>query len=308
MYNEINSGSGWGIFISTNNRILWRWANTTSEPATISVATNTPYVLTASQSNATSIITLTLRTVSSGATQTGSFGTGGNPIGRGPVTIGGWRSTAGENFPGTISYVNVSVPTFPRIVTLVSTTGGTPATITATQATFLDFGTNTKTASLTTTLTTTVFSTVFSVPANKVYGDAPFSLTPPTSNNTGGAFSYTSSNTSVVTIGTGGSSNIATIVGVGSTTITVSQAATSSYTANTATATLVITYNPNQTNQDLSGINLSGINLSNFDFTNANLTNANLTDAIITNTNFTNARIVGATLTNITFYDGQKIQ
>lgn len=308
MYNEINSGSGWGLWVSSNNRILWRWITTTSEPATISVSTNTPYVLTASQSSSTSIITLTLRTVSSGATQTGSFGTGGNPIGRGPVTIGGWRILSSENFPGTISYVNVSVPTFPRVVTLVSSTGGTPATITATQATFLDFGTNTKTASLTASITTTVFSTVFAVPANKVYGDAPFALTPPSSNNTGGAFSYTSSNIGVATIGTGGSSNIATIVGVGSTTITVTQAATSTYTENTATASFTVTYNPNQSNQDLSGINLSTINLSGFDYTNANLTNANLTDAIITNTNFTNARIIGATLTGIAFSDGQKIQ
>ena len=308
MYNEINSGSGWGLNISSNNRILWRWITTSSEPATISVAINTPYVLTASQSSSTSIITLSLRTVSSGATQTGSFGTGGNPIGRGPVTIGGWRSTSGENFPGTISYVNVSVPTFPRVVTLVSSTGGTPATITASQASFLDFGADTKTASLTASVTTTVFSTVFSVPANKVYGDTPFALVPPTSNNTGGAFSYTSSNISVATIGTGGSSNIATIVGVGTTTITVTQAATSTYTANTATASLVVTYNPNQLNQDLSGVNLSSANLSGFDFTNANLTNTNLANATITNTNFANARIVGATLTGISFSDGQKIQ
>lgn len=308
MYNEVNTTRGWGLWVSSSNRIHWSWANTTSEPATISVATNTPYILTASQSSSTSIITLTLRTVSSGVTQTGSFGTGGNPIGRGPVTIGGWRTTAGENFQGTISYVNVSVPTFPRVVTLVSSTGGTPATITATQATFLDFGTNTKTASLTATLTTTVFSTVFSVPANKIYGDAPFALTPPTSNNTGGSFSYTSSNTGVATIGVGGSSNILTIVGVGSTTITVTQSATTTHTSNTATASFTVTYNPNQSNQDLSGVNLSAINLSGFDYTNANLTNANITNAIITNTIFTNARIVGANLTGIAFSDGQKIQ
>jgi hypothetical protein len=161
---------------------------------------------------------------------------------------------------------------------------------------------------LTATGTTTVFSTVFAVPANKVYGDSPFVIVPPTSNNPDGAFSYTSSNTGVATIGSGGSSNIATIVGVGTTTITVTQAATSSYTANTATASLVVTYNPNQSNQDLSGINLSGINFTNFNFTNANLTNANLANATITNANFTNARIVGATLTGITFSDGQKIQ
>ena len=308
MYNDINSSRGWGLYLSSNNRILWSWANTTSEPATISVAINTPYVLTASQSSSTSIITLTLRTVSSGATQTGSFGTGGNTIGRGPVTIGGWRLTSSENLPGTISYVNVSVPTFQRVVTLVSSTGGTPATITATQASFLDFGAATKTASLTASNTTTVFSTVFSVPANKLYGDAPFALVPPTSNNPDGAFSYTSSNISVATIGTGGNSNILTITGVGSTTITVTQAATATYTANTATASLVVTYNPNQSNQDLSGVNLSSTNLSGFDYTNANLTNTNLANATITNTNFTNARIVGATLTGLAFSDGQKIQ
>jgi uncharacterized protein YjbI with pentapeptide repeats len=308
MYNEVNSSRGWGLWVSSSNRIHWSWANTTSEPATISVAINTPYILTVAQSSVSSTITLTLRTISSGATQTGSFSTGGNPIGRGPVTIGGWRTTAGENFTGTMSYVNVSVPTNQRVVTIVSSTGVTPATITATQAAFNDFTADTKTASLTTGPAATVFSTTFAVPANKVYGDAPFALVPPTSNNPDGAFSYESSNIGVATIGTGGSSNIATIVGPGTTIITVTQAATSSYTANTATASLVVTYNPNQSNQDLSGVNLSTINFTNFNFTNANLTNANLANATITNTNFTNARIVGATLTNIAFSDGQKIQ
>jgi len=237
---------------------------------------------------------------------------GSNLLGKGPVTIGGWRiaspSLGFVNFAGTMSYVNVSVPTNARVVTLVSSTAGTPATITATQAAFNDFTAGTKTASLTTGPVTTVFSTTFTVPANKVYGDAPFALVPPTSNNTDGAFSYASSNTGVVTIGTGGSSNIATIVGVGTTTITVTQAETLAFSSNSATAVLVVAYNPNQSNQDLSGVNLSTIDFTNFNFTNANLTNANLANATITNTNFTNTRIVGATLTGITFSDGQKIQ
>lgn len=295
MYNElnVNISRGWGIWVSSGNRIHWSWMNLTSEPATISVSLNTAYVLTVIQSSATSTITLSLLTVSSGTTQTGSFGTGGNPIGKGPVTIGGWRSYSGENFPGTISYVTVRVPTYQRIVTIVSSTGGTPATITATQNSFNDFRTENTPAILTTGPTTTVFSTVFTVPA-KFYGDAPFALVPPTSNNTTGAFSYTSSNTNVATI----SGNILTIVGVGSSTITVSQAETLTYTANSATATFTVSYNPNQSNQDLSGINYSGLNLTSFNFTNSNLTNSNLTNTTLTNAILTTANLTNANLTS----------
>ena len=311
MYNEINT-RGWGIWVSSSNRIQWSWANTTSEPATISVELNTAYRLTVAQSSSpSSLITITLLTIATSATQTGSFSTGGNPIGKGPVTIGGWRTTSSENFPGTISFVNVTVPTNQRVVTLISSTAaGMPATITATQGTFNDFTTNTATAALTITQTATVFSTTFTVPA-KYTSSAPFALTPPTSNNPTGAFSYTSSNLSVATIGVGANSNIVTLIGrgaPGTSTITVTQAATATHTANTATATLIVTYDPNQISADLSGVNLSGINFTNYDFTNADLTNANLTNAVITNANLTNTRIVGANLTGVTFADGQKIQ
>jgi uncharacterized protein YjbI with pentapeptide repeats len=307
MYNEINSSRGWGIWVSNSNRIHWSWSATTSEPGTITVALNTPYVLTVAQSSATSTITITLRTVSSGATQTGSFSTGSNVIGKGPVTIGGWRNLAGENFPGTISYVSVSVPTNLRVATINTSTGGS-RTVTGTQSAFNDFGTSTTTASLTTGPAATVFSTTFTVPA-KVQGAAPFALTPPTSNNPTGAFSYTSSNPSVATIGTGGSSNIATIIGAGSSTITVTQAESATHTSLSATATLVVSYAPNQTGADLSGVNLSNINFTNFNFTNANLTNANLTNTTLTGANLTNTRIVGANLTGVAeFTEGQKIQ
>lgn len=311
MNNEINT-RGWGIWVSNTNRIQWSWANTTSEPGTISVALNTAYTLRVAQSSSpSSTITITLVNISTSAIQTGSFSSGGNPIGKGPVTIGGWRNTSSENFPGTISYVNVSMPTNQRVVTLISGTGvGTPATITATQNSFNDFTTtNTTSASLTITTTTTVFSTTFTVPAKFQYS-APFALIPPISNNLTGAFSYTSSNLSLATIGVGANSNIVTLVGgaVGTSIITVTQAATVTHTANSATATLIVSYAPNQTNEDLSGVNLSGINFTNYNFTNANLTNSNMTNANLTNANLTNTRIVGANLTGITFTDGQKIQ
>ncbi|NUY80435.1 T9SS type A sorting domain-containing protein [Flavobacterium sp. MAH-1] len=78
----------------------------------------------------------------------------------------------------------------------------------------------------------------FTVPA-KTLGDAPFTLTAPSSNSAG-AFSYTSSNTSVATI----SGNTVTVVGAGTSTITANQAATASYAAGSTTASLVVSAPP----------------------------------------------------------------
>ena len=78
----------------------------------------------------------------------------------------------------------------------------------------------------------------FTVPA-KVLGDAPFTLTAPTSNSTG-SWSYSSSNTSVATI----SGSTVTVVGVGTSIITASQAAAGAYGEGSATATLTVTAPP----------------------------------------------------------------
>lgn len=78
--------------------------------------------------------------------------------------------------------------------------------------------------------------TGFTIPAHSV-GDAPFTLTDPTSNSTG-AFTYTSSDSTVATI----SGKTVTIVGGGTTTITATQAAAGSYVAGTASATLVVNF------------------------------------------------------------------
>lgn len=72
----------------------------------------------------------------------------------------------------------------------------------------------------------------FTVPS-KVVGDADFNLTAPTSNSSG-AFTYTSSNTSVATI----SGSTVTIVGAGSTTITATQAAAGNFASISVVATL----------------------------------------------------------------------
>jgi uncharacterized protein (TIGR02145 family) len=74
----------------------------------------------------------------------------------------------------------------------------------------------------------------FTMPDKRV-GDAPFTITAPTSNSTG-AFTYTSSNTAVATI----SGNIITIKAKGQITITANQAAKGNYTAGSITAILTI--------------------------------------------------------------------
>ena len=69
----------------------------------------------------------------------------------------------------------------------------------------------------------------------KTYGDANFNLTAPSSNSAG-AFTYTSSNTSVATI----SGNTVAIVGPGSATITANQAASGNYKIGSTTAILTV--------------------------------------------------------------------
>ena len=76
----------------------------------------------------------------------------------------------------------------------------------------------------------------FTIPA-KNFGDAPFTLSAPTTNS-GGAFSYTSSDESVATVNY--TTGLVTIVGGGTTIITAIQAATNNYTSATITASLVV--------------------------------------------------------------------
>ena len=83
-------------------------------------------------------------------------------------------------------------------------------------------------------ITTTTLSNFLNI--TKTVGDSPFTISPPVTNNTNGVFTYTSSNTNVATI----DGTTITIRGSGISTITASQAATSTHTAGTTTATLTV--------------------------------------------------------------------
>jgi hypothetical protein len=148
-----------------------------------------------------------------------------------------------SNSGGSFTYIsnNTSVATISgNTVTIV---GGGSSTIIATQASSTNYTSGNISATFTVNPIAPTISN-FTVAAQN-FGSSPFSLTAPTSDS-GGSFTYISSNTSVATI----SGNTVTLVGPGTTTITATQAATSNYTSGTITATFTIT--PNQ------GMALSG--------------------------------------------------
>jgi gliding motility-associated-like protein len=125
----------------------------------------------------------------------------------------------------------------PAVATISGTTvtivGAGTATITATQATDANYNAGSVTALLTVAKGIPVIA--FMADINKTFGNAPFIITAPTSNSTG-AFSYTSSTTSVATI----TGSTVVINGAGSTTITATQAASANYNAGSITTLLLV--------------------------------------------------------------------
>jgi len=134
----------------------------------------------------------------------------------------------------TYSSSNPSVATIDSITGLITLQSGGTTTITAEQAATSNYNSSTTTTTLTVLRDPLLNS--FAIPS-KTYGAAPFNLTAPASSSDG-AFTYTSSNTSVATVNS--TTGAVTVVGIGSTTITASQLATSVYAAGTITATLTV--------------------------------------------------------------------
>jgi alpha-tubulin suppressor-like RCC1 family protein len=134
----------------------------------------------------------------------------------------------------TYSSSNPSVATINPTTGLITLQSGGTTTITAEQAATDNYNASTTTTSL--TVLRDPLLNGFTIPA-KTYGAAPFTLTAPASSSDG-AFTYTSSNTSVATVNS--TTGAVTVVGIGSTTITASQLATSVYAAGTIAATLTV--------------------------------------------------------------------
>ena len=143
-----------------------------------------------------------------------------------------------SNSDAAITYTSsdTSVATVDATTGYVTIFAGGTTTITASQ-----LATSTYAAATTSTTLTVLMNPMLGAmsPITKTYGEAPFTLTAPTTNSDA-AITYTSSDTSVATVDA--TTGYVTIAGVGSTTIIASQAATASYTsASTSTTLTVIT-------------------------------------------------------------------
>ena len=139
-----------------------------------------------------------------------------------------------SNSAGAFSYAssNTSIATVSGSIVTILQVGS--VTITATQTSSGIYTSGTATATLTIGSGAPTI-TNFSIPNQAYSNGATFTITQPTSNSVG-AFSYASSNTSMVTI----SGAIVTILQAGTTSITATQSANGNFTSGTVATTLTI--------------------------------------------------------------------
>jgi alpha-tubulin suppressor-like RCC1 family protein len=230
--------SAFNINISgSNSDGSFSYSSSNTSVATISGNTITivgagTATITATQSatpNYTSGTTTALLQVNKANPNIHTFSIGSKTYGEGSFTVTAPISNSNGSF--TYSSSDESVATISgNTITIV---GAGTTTITATQF---------ETANYTSGTITTTFQvnnalpsiTGFYIPIKK-YDDVPFTITQPISNSDG-SFSYISSEFSVATI----SGDIITISGIGTSTITATQSATTNYTLGTITAPLQV--------------------------------------------------------------------
>jgi len=152
----------------------------------------------------------------------------------GDVSFGIIAPTTNGN--GTFSYASSDTTVFTISGNRITIVGGGSSTITATQASTTNYTSATITAPITVNQATTVVSN-FSI-GQKTITDMSFTIPSITTNSTG-LFTYTSSDPTVATI----AGNVATIVGIGSATITADQASNANFLAATISTTLNVSRN-----------------------------------------------------------------
>jgi hypothetical protein len=148
--------------------------------------------------------------------------------GQTPFTITGVTT----NSPGAITYTSSTSSVATISGSQITIVGAGNSTITASQAATDNYTAGTITAQLQVVKATPTLSIS---PLTKTYGDGQFTITGVTTNSPG-EITYTSSNSGVATI----SDSQITIIGAGTTTITVNLASTANYNAKTITTTLVV--------------------------------------------------------------------
>lgn len=127
-----------------------------------------------------------------------------------------------SNSPGAITFLSSSTSIATASGSLVTPLNAGTSTITASQAETANFTSDSQTALLT---INRIAPTITFNDITKMYGDAPFTLS--ASSNSPGSLSYICTDAGIATI----VGDVATIVGAGTTTITLTQATSTNYTA-----------------------------------------------------------------------------
>jgi hypothetical protein len=107
MFNDINPGFGWGVWVSYSKTINWLWKYNNIVDFGINVIDRTRYNLTIVNSPTT--MTMVLRNMSNGIEQKGASTKAQNDVmaTEGPVTVGGWKNNSEYKFPGKIHSISI---------------------------------------------------------------------------------------------------------------------------------------------------------------------------------------------------------
>ena len=237
-------------------------------------------------------------------TQSGAGATDNSQI---AYKLGGFKyDRPTSNSTGAITYSssNPSVATIDASGNTITIVGPGDVSFNATQAAVAgQFTSATKSSNTMTILKATISLAFVNPPTTKNVTDAAFTVT--ATGTRPDAVTYSSSNIARATVNS--STGLVTLKGVGTVTITASQASTEFYNTSTATCSIVIasagttlqgqtvSSNTSFASVDLSGASLVGTTVSGVSFSSANLSNVDFSGAVITGTNFSNANISGAT-------------
>jgi len=233
LWNWGTSPSDGAITYTSSNPAAATIDATTGRVTIVSTGVSTLTMTQAKGTNHSAASVVAVLTVDRATPVFGDFVVTNKTYGAAPFSLTTPTTTSSGAFSFTSS--NASVATVNSATGLVTIVAPGSTEISATQAQTLTHIASTIRTTLVVNAASPTFGS-FTAPS-KTFGDATFTMSTPSSTSTG-VFSFSSSNTAVATVNS--STGVVTIVGVGSTTITASQAAASPYAAQTANVTLTI--------------------------------------------------------------------
>ena len=226
MYNNTDTTSGWGLWVSNENKLVWSWQQNTYNTDFVLLSNINYTIIVKKQSENINFI---LRNLVTGIEIIVTTSIASNTMGQGPVTVGGWINNTDENFDGVISNV------YARNTSYIAQTGQVGQ---IQIKVIVEASGNYTSREVVATFNLLPISPGINSfgPLTKNYKGETFTIT--ATSNSDGAYTYTSTNTGVAAIGI---STGQVVIGVaGTTTIRATQAATRNYISTFKDETLTV--------------------------------------------------------------------